>query len=332
VINAGKYDGPLGILAALSVVENIIAQKISLPFHIEVIAFSEEEGVRFHTTYLGSKVVAGSFNHDLLETKDENDHTIQDVLTDLKFDSVAIPKDAIPPEDWLGYYEIHIEQGPVLYDRNVPAGVVSSIAGQKRIEIEFIGEAGHAGTVPMNMRRDALCAAAQFILEVETYVTRERRSIVATVGKLNVVNGASNVIPGKVACTLDIRSSDAELLSDAYEKINKICEEICYKRHTYFEWNLVQESEPILCDENLKNLLSQSVRNKHIELIDLASGAGHDAVIISAVAPIIMLFVKCFKGISHNPLENVEIEDIAAALEISDDFIRELGKHQQAKR
>ncbi|MEO9210019.1 MAG: M20 family metallo-hydrolase, partial [Ginsengibacter sp.] len=302
VMNAGKFDGPLGIIMGIDLAENIIQKKMDLPFHLEIIAFSEEEGVRFHAAYLGSKVLVGNFEQSLFARKDEDGTSLGQVLKSLEYDSTKIMNDKIPAENWLGYLEIHIEQGPVLYEKKVPVGIVSAIAGQKRIEIKFSGRAGHAGTVPMNMRSDALCAAAHFIVGVEEYASHERRNMVATVGKINIPNSASNVIPGKVICTLDIRSADETRLAKAYEALNKMCEEICRRRDIYFEWTLVQESNPVQCNENLKELLSKSIKRKNIELVNMVSGAGHDAVVIAQVAPVAMMFVRCFKGISHHPL------------------------------
>ena len=324
IINAGKYDGILGIIMGLDIIENIITKNISLPFHIELIAFSEEEGIRFNTAYLGSQVVAGTFKNKWLETKDGHGNTLSQVLQSLNHDSSRIKEDAIPSEEWLGYFEIHIETGSFLYEKNIPVGIVSTINGQKRIEIRFIGEAGHAGTVSMNMRKDALCAAAKFIIAVEKYASREKKNIVATVGKINIPNSASNVIPGSVNCTLDIRSNDAVSLSEAYENINVLCETICDKRNIYFEWKLVQETEPVICSKKFRKLLSNSIAEKNIEVVSIASGSGHDAVIISQVAPVTMLLVKSYKGISHNPLENVENNDIAIALDVSDNFIQQI--------
>jgi allantoate deiminase len=323
VIDAGKYDGLLGVLAGLDIIEKLIADQKKLPFHIELIAFSDEEGGRYHTSYLGSRVVTGKFNPDLLEKKDDNGIKLGAVLQAMQYDSSKFSEDAIPAEKWLGYYEIHIEQGAVLYKNNVPAGIVIGVNGQKRISIEFSGVAGHAGTVPMNMRKDALAAAAEFILAVEKLANSKKSNIIATVGKLDVQHAASNVIPGKVSCTLDLRSDNKKKLSRAYEDLNELCEEICNNRKVYFEWKLVQETNPIACDEKLIKLLKKAIRekDKDIEVIELESGAGHDAIAVSEVAPVVMLFVKCFKGISHNPLENVEIKDIAAALEISDNFL-----------
>jgi allantoate deiminase len=324
VINAGKYDGQLGIVAGLDIVEKLVSEKTKIPFDIELIAFSEEEGVRFHTSFFGSMVVAGSFNNSLLEKRDDNGITLEDVLHELKFDNTKLLQDAIPPKKWMGYFEIHIEQGPVLYKSNVAVGIVTGIAGQKRVNIEFTGIAGHAGTVPMNMRKDALGAAAEFIMAVEKYAASKKRNIVATVGKLDIQHAASNVIPGKVTCSLDFRSVNKKKLAKAYEDLNELCEEICNHRKVYFEWNLVQETNPVTCDDRLNKFLKKSIKEIKSEVIELESGAGHDGMIISSVAPVAMLFVKCFKGISHSPLEKVEIKDIAAALEISDNFMQQL--------
>ena len=324
VINAGKFDGPLGVLMGLDLLEQIIQAKIKLPFHVELIAFSDEEGVRFHTTYLGSKVVAGLFDKNVLNKKDENGITLQDVIQKLNRRTNQLDKDAIAKNNWLGYFEIHIEQGPVLYEKNIPIAVVNGIAGQQRLEIVFKGMAGHAGTVPMNMRSDALCAASEFILELEQFALEHKKNLVATVGKLNIINAASNVIPGEVVFSLDIRSADENVLSAAYKQIEIICCDVCKKRKIKFEWNLIQESKPILCSKEMNKLLSSSIKKSGYEVIELVSGAGHDAVAISEVSPVAMLFVRCFKGISHNPLENVELNDLAAAIKVSDNFIQEL--------
>ena len=324
VINAGKFDGPLGIVLGLDLIQNLTKTKKQLPFNIELIAFSDEEGVRFHTTYLGSKVVAGSFDNNLLEKKDALSITLEDVIHSTGGDSKKLNEDSIAGTEWAGYFEIHIEQGPILYDKNIPVGIVSGIAGQKRIEIIFNGIAGHAGTVPMDMRTDALCAASEFILAVENFAVANKDNIVATVGKLEILNAASNVIPGKVICSLDIRSPRGSILSSAYQAINKSCKHICMKRGLLFEWNLVQESNPVACDEQMSTLLKKAIMDSGYEVVQLVSGAGHDAVPISEISPVAMLFVRCFQGISHNPLENVELKDIAAAIHVSDNFIKNL--------
>ena len=323
VVNAGRFDGPLGVLLALDVIAHL---DTPLPFHIELIAFSDEEGVRFHTTYLGSKVVAGSFDMALLEKKDQQGDTLQEVITAMGGDAARLKNDHIPESNWLGYYEVHIEQGPVLYENNIPVAIVKGIAGQKRSEIVFKGTAGHAGTVPMGMREDALCCAAAFILATEQYAIAHKDDIVATVGKLNITHAASNTIPGEVICTLDLRSNDPAILADAYAHLQNNCVAICHQRGITLDWRLVQETAPVSCSSTMNALLAQSIQDAGYEVVKLVSGAGHDGVPISAVSPIAMLFVRCFKGISHHPLENVELKDLAAAVEVSANFIHHLIK------
>jgi allantoate deiminase len=324
VNHAGKYEGVLGILSGLDMMENIIQKNISLPFHLELIAFSEHEGVRFNYSYLGSHVVAGTFQNKLLEIKDDEGNTLSDVLQSLNYQPQKLEDDAIRSENLLGYFEIHIDQGNVLSEKDISVGVVSSIRGQKRIEIKFAGKAGHAGTVAMPLRKDALAGAAKFIIAVEKYAVKEKGNLLATIGKITIPDAASNVIAGTVFCTLDIRSDDPELLSDAYEFIYSECENICDKRNIYFEWKLIQETDPVDCNKKLKRILSNCVIEKKIPLIEMVSGAGHDAAIMSSVTPVAMLFVKCFKNIGENPPEVVEINDIAKALEVSDLFIQQL--------
>ncbi len=329
VVNAGKFDGPLGVLIGLDLLEHFIGIKTVLPFHIELIAFSDEEGVRFHTTYLGSKVVAGSFDESLLLKKDKDSITLKEAIQNMQANPSLLSQDAILPKDWLGYYEIHIEQGPVLYENNISVAVVSAIAGQKRIEITFTGMAGHAGTVPMDMRSDALCCASEFVLVLEQFAIQNKTNIVATIGKLEIINSASNVIPGKVFCSLDIRSADESELSAAYQHIKLSCENIADKRSIGLDWNLIQETKPVTCDHELSSTLEKAILNTNTTLVKLVSGAGHDAVAIAQVAPVSMLFVRCFEGISHNPLENVELKDVAAAIQVSENFIQELVKKHE---
>jgi allantoate deiminase len=326
IINAGKFDGPMGVLTGLDLAEQTIQSKTELPFHIELIGFSDEEGCRFHTTYLGSKVVAGSFDQATLHTKDEAGISLAEAIEQIGGNVNKLSKDAIAGEDWLGYFEIHIEQGPVLYEKDIPVGVVLAIAGQCRVGMVFNGEAGHAGTVPMDMRKDALACAAEFVIATEKFGKANKENIVATVGKLHIIHSASNVIPAEVICSLDLRSADEKMLAASYAELKKMTEEICKKRGIVLEWNLIQQTKPVNCDEGMNKLLGQSVKDAGFELVELVSGAGHDAVPVSEVSPVAMLFVRCFKGISHNPLENVELKDLAAALKVSDNFIQQLIK------
>ena len=324
VVNAGKFDGPLGVLMGLDLLENLLAQKAELPFHIELIAFSDEEGVRFHTTYLGSKVVAGSFDQTWLTRPDAGGITLARALEIMEADAAQIAADAIPAADWLGYFEMHIEQGPVLWERQIPVALVTAIAGQRRVELTFTGMAGHAGTVPMAMRQDALCAAAEFVLIAEQFALAHGQGLVATVGKLSLSHAASNVIPGEVTCTLDLRCPHEAQLAEAYEHLRTYTEAIATQRNVELEWTLVQQTAPANCNADLNELLAQAIADTNHEVVALVSGAGHDAVPVSAVAPVTMMFIRCFKGISHNPLENVELADLAAAVEVADRFLMEL--------
>lgn len=331
VINAGKFDGPLGVLMGIDLVENLKDSKSPFRgaggFNIELVAFSDEEGCRFHTTYLGSKVLAGSFDKKVLEKQDRDGISLTSAIKTMGGDVNKLDDDVIAEDKWLGYFEIHIEQGPVLYEKNIPVAVVSAIAGQRRAEITFTGVAGHAGTVPMDMRHDALCAASEFIVETEELALENRDKIVATTGRLVVHQSATNVIPGKVTCSLDVRSADDTTLESAYTSMKDFCDMAADRRHVKADWNLVQQTRPTHCSEKLNALLEKAIEESGYPVIKLVSGAGHDAVPISAVAPVCMLFVRCFEGISHNPLENAETKDLAAAVKVADNFIQQLIIH-----
>jgi allantoate deiminase len=325
VVNAGKYDGPLGVLMGLDLVEYVISQRIALPFHLELIAFSDEEGVRFHTTYLGSKVVTGAFEPALLHKTDADGITLAQAIADMGGNAATLATDALPAAEWLGYFELHIEQGPVLWENKVPIALVMAIAGQQRVELTWQGMAGHAGTVPMPMRQDALAAAAEFVLAAEAFALAHGRGLVATVGQLHIPYSASNVIPGQVIHSLDLRSSDASQLASAYADLQAQAEAIAAQRGVGLAWQLVQYTAPVTCDRELNRLLGQAIATNGYEVDGLVSGAGHDAVPASAVAPATMAFIRCYKGISHNPLENVEAVDVAAALEVAERFLLSLS-------
>ncbi|MVN78510.1 allantoate amidohydrolase [Hymenobacter sp. HMF4947] len=324
VVNAGKYDGPLGVIMALNLVESLMEQGSTLPFNLELIAFSDEEGVRFHTTYLGSKVVTGAFDPATLLRTDAQGITLAQAIADMGGNAAQLATDALPPTEWLGYFELHIEQGPVLWESGVPVALVTALAGQQRVELTWQGMAGHAGTVPMAMRQDALAAAAEFILAAEAFALHHGQRLVATVGQLRIPYSASNVIPGQVVHSLDLRSPDAGQLATAYADLQARAEAIATRRDVALDWQLIQATAPVTCDPELNRLLGQAIAASGHEVVGLVSGAGHDAVPISAVAPATMAFIRCYKGISHNPLENVEPADVAAALEVAEGFLHRL--------
>src|SRR5688572_10052385 len=240
VRDAGKYDGMLGVLFALACVERLHARKEFLPFGIEIIGFADEEGLRYHTAYLGSRVVAGCFDPIVLTLEDGNGIPMASAIKAFGGNPDTLQAERRLPGDLLAYCEVHIEQGPVLEAENLPLGVVSAIAGQSRVAVNFAGEAGHAGTLPMNLRRDALCAAAEFILDVES-LARNRTGLVATVGSIAAAPGASNVVPGRVTLSLDVRHQDDRIREDAVRRLRERADEICSKRRTSLGWRLLQE-------------------------------------------------------------------------------------------
>lgn len=324
VRNAGKFDGPLGVIIGIDLANYIISSKAILDFNLEIVAFCDEEGVRFGTTFLGSKVITNSFDKKYLDIEDKDGITLKQAIKAINGNANNLENSAILKDDWLGYYEIHIEQGPVLYEKNIPVAVVSAIAGQCRASLTFTGVANHAGTVPMDMRKDAMCCAAACISAIEEFALQHKGNLVATVGKVDVIQSATNVIPGKVICSLDIRSAEESTLNNAIEDLKSIINKICLDRKIQIDWNTILQTKPVQCDHNLNNLLQQSISESDCELVSLVSGAGHDAVPIAAIAPVCMLFVKCFEGISHHPAENAEIKDIAVAIAVSDNFLSKL--------
>lgn len=325
VVNAGAFDGPLGVLLGLDMLETLVSTGRSLPFNIELLAFCDEEGVRFHTTYLGSKAVAGLFEKELLDKKDAAGTSLREAIRITGGEPDQIGEASMAGRELLGYVEVHIEQGPVLYEAGIPVAVVTAIAGQQRWLLSFEGEAGHAGTVPMTRRRDALCCAAACITAIEAFAMSHAAHLVATVGKLDIAHAASNVIPGSVACTLDLRSSDGDKLRAAWQALLPLLEAICRQRAISFGYAIVQETAPVVCDAGMQELLLLAVRAAGYPPVSLPSGAGHDVVPLSAICPVGMLFVRCYRGISHHPMEGVDVEDIAAAIRVMEGFLERLG-------
>ena len=227
-------------------------------------------------------------------------------------------------EDLIGYYEVHIEQGPVLENEDLPVGVVTAIAGQTRASVTFSGQAGHAGTVPMALRHDALCAAAEWIGLAEA-VARDQEGLVATIGELSIEPGASNVIPAKARLSLDLRHRDDDARVRARDELWRQAGAIAAGRGVELEWSVVQETPAVQCSRELTDRVSEAIAACGYSVLRLASGAGHDAAIISTIAPVAMLFVRCAGGISHNPAESVTRSDVAAALETSLRFLEQLA-------
>jgi allantoate deiminase len=315
VVDAGRYDGPLGVLVAIACAQRVRDDGREPPFALEVVAFADEEGVRYGTAYLGSAALAGTLDEDLLERTDANGISMGDAIAAIGGDPAALASARRDPADLLGYCEVHIEQGPVLENEDVPIGVVTAIAGQTRARVTFAGSPGHAGTVPMAMRHDALPAAAEWILAVEE-LARESHGLVATVGDARIDPGAANVIPGQVILSLDVRHADDDARAAAAARLRERADAIARARGLRAAWAQMQDNAAVECAPALTDALADAVSAAGHRVVRLPSGAGHDAVAMSALAPVAMLFVRCAGGISHHPAESVTPEDVAAAIDV----------------
>ena len=324
VANAGRYDGRLGILTALVAAEELVRARRQLPFHLEVIGFAEEEGVRFSAPYIGSSAVAGRFNAALLQRSDSNGVSLGTVLHERSVDLTTIERLARMPQSLRGYLEVHIEQGPQLLERNLPLGVVTSIAGVVRSRITIEGVAGHAGTVPMTLRHDAAAAAAEIVLAVERRCAAAP-GLVGTVGQLDVPYGLINVIPGRCELSLDVRATDDATRDAAITDINAAIDEITKRRGVTAAIAEIARYPAVPCAHALQQAFAQAAVRAGIAPFHLASGAGHDAEQFAGVTDIGMLFVRCGNGgISHNPLETVTADDADIAARVLLDVITNL--------
>jgi allantoate deiminase/N-carbamoyl-L-amino-acid hydrolase len=324
VRKGGKYDGRLGILLPIALVRQLNEHGERLPFHLDIIGFAEEEGVRFRSTFLGSSALTGRFDPALLEQQDSEGVTMRAALAAAGHDPSAIPALARDPGALLGFVEVHIEQGPVLLGRGLPVGVVTAIAGSSRYLVELTGVASHAGTTPMGMRRDAAAAAAEIVLLVEGRCSG-RGSLVGTVGQLEVPSGSVNVIPGQCRLSLDIRAASDEERLAAVDEILAGISAICARRGIEEKlWKLV-EADAAPCSPRLMDRLGAAIEAAGLPRFDLLSGAGHDAMEMARITDVAMLFTRCGNGgISHNPLETMTADDAEIAGEVLLDFLRKL--------
>lgn len=328
VRDAGRFDGPLGVLLPIVALAELRRCGVALPFAVEVVGFSEEEGVRFASAYLGSEGYTGRLKAKTLALRDGAGVSVGDALKAWGGGKFALPKAAHRRGDLLGYVEVHIEQGPVLEAKRLAVGVVSAIAGQSRFKVTWTGQAGHAGTTPMALRRDALTGAAEFALAVEQRA-RATAGLVGTVGALAVSPGAANVIPGQVGHTLDVRhASDAKRRAALFE-LGKVAARIAQQRGLSVAWQRTQDNGAVDCSPALTAQLECSVKAVQGRSVSLVSGAGHDGVVMSALTPVAMLFVRCRGGLSHHPDEHASAGDLEIALRVMVDFLRRMA-HQHA--
>ena len=323
VVNGGKYDGRLGVLLPIAVAGHLKRSGAQLPFTLEIIAFAEEEGVRFKSTFLGSRAVVGSFHPAVLDSVDANGLSMRDAMLNAGLDPVKISAATHDPKRTLGFVEVHIEQGPVLLSENLPLGVVTSIAGSTRALVTITGLAGHAGTVPMNLRQDAAAAAAELVLFVEQRCSQSS-GLVGTVGRLEVPGGAVNVIPGRCELSIDVRAPDDEMRNSAYDDVVEQSRRIAARRKVDIDIRKVLEVDSVPCASSLQQRWAKSIQRitAASSVRYLPSGAGHDAMMMSELTEVGMLFVRCGNGgISHHPAETMTASDAELASQVFTDFL-----------
>ena len=321
VRNGGKYDGRLGILLPIAIVRHLYQRGEKLPFNFEIVGFAEEEGVRFKSTFLGSTAVTGRFDLSLLDQTDADGVSMRDALLAAGHDVSRIPAIARNPADLLGFVEVHIEQGPVLLERDLALGVVTAIAGSSRYLVDLAGLASHAGTTPMSMRKDA-AAAAEIVLLVEQRCA-QAPSLVGTVGQLQVPGGSVNVIPGACKLSLDIRAADDAVRLSAVQDVLAGIAAICARRQIDYSVQKIVDASAAPCAPRLMQQFGDAIERAGLPRFELLSGAGHDAMAIAAITDVAMLFTRCGNGgISHNPLETMTADDADIAARVLLDFLR----------
>ena len=314
VRNAGRYDGMLGVLTAIEVVHGLHQQGRRLKQAIEIVGFCDEEGTRFGITLLGSRGITGTWPESWLAQTDADGVSVAQAMVLAGLDPARIHLAARRPEEIAAYLELHIEQGPCLEQEGLALGVVEAINGARRLNCRFTGEAGHAGTVPMSHRKDALVAAAEWMVRVETLTREQGGNRVATVGTLRCAPGAVNVIPGDVTLTLDIRGPHDQPLDALLDTLLKEAQAIASRRQLRFSAEEFYRIAATACDSGLQQVLSEAVQAVQGRSLTLPSGAGHDAIAIAERWPSAMLFVRCKGGISHHPAESVTADDVALAI------------------
>ena len=325
VPNAGAFDGILGVVLAVGLVESLQGRK--LPFGIEVVAFSEEEGVRFGVPFIGSRALVGRVDEELLGRKDEHGISVRKAIQDFGLNPDEISQ-AMLSDEVLGYIEFHIEQGPVLESLGRPLGAVEAIVGQNRLALKFSGQANHAGTTPMNLRHDALAAAAEWIVSVEN-VAQRTPGIVATVGFVEAKPGATNVIAGETCATLDIRHASDGARTEALDELIRQAESIAARRGVAVEWRTLLAQHAVAMDPFLTEQIAQAIHRAGCETHRMASGAGHDAMILAEKIPAAMVFLRTPRGISHDPSESVHLDDAAKAMECGHHLLTQLAASQE---
>ncbi|TGE02256.1 allantoate amidohydrolase [Methylobacterium nonmethylotrophicum] len=335
VRDAGRYDGNLGVVLAIAAVRVLHEAGERLPFAIEVLAFGDEEGVRFPVTLTGSRALAGLVRPDCLAARDHDGVSLAEALREFGCDPAGLPRLARDPASLLGYLEVHIEQGPVLEDAGLPVGIVTAIAGASRLAVTVEGRAGHAGTVPMRLRRDALAAAAEMVLAVEAEA-QATPDLVATVGQIEVPRGAVNVIPARTAFSLDLRSPRDAVRHAALARLRAAWEDIAERRGVAVRAEAGYDEPAAPCAPWLMEAVAAGIGRlglppAPLPPLRLASGAGHDGLALAGLCPIGMIFVRCAGGLSHSPAESITEADADAATRLLVDILRHLRPDTPAR-
>jgi allantoate deiminase len=320
VPNAGAFDGILGVVLGVAIVEELRGQH--LPFAIEVIGFSEEEGVRFSKPFLGSLALVGRLDADTLARTDRSGISTQQAIEAYGLDPAQLPA-AVLANETFAYLELHIEQGPVLENEDTPLGIVEALVGQTRMELVFTGQANHAGTTPMHLRHDAMAAAAEWIVAVEDYASTHS-GLVATVGKVEAAPGAGNVIAGHVTASLDVRHADDSARESSVIAILQLAETAATRRGVHVTYSKQLEQPAVPLDPHLTTLLNKAATQAGFPGRRMTSGAGHDAMILAPIVPSAMLFLRSPGGLSHHPDEAALPQDVEAALATAMEFLAQL--------
>ncbi len=324
VPNSGAFDGVLGVMLGLALVESLNGER--LPFAIELVGFSEEEGVRFHLPFIGSRALVGRVDSDLLATKDGNGISIAQVLTSFGLDPRKI-QDCQVSTEVAAFLEFHIEQGILLESEDLSLGVVHAIAGQTRAEIIFTGRASHAGTTPMRLRKDAVAGAAEWVIEVER-LALETPGLVATVGDLRTHPGAGNIVAGQLLASLDVRHEDDSIRHRAVDSLLGRAASIAKRRGLTVASRMLMDQPAVAMDPGMCALAADAIRGIGVRPLSMISGAGHDTMILQERVPSTMIFLRSPGGVSHHPEESVRPQDVENALAAGSAFLRLLMKEQ----